>query len=80
MGDLTKTILKTALMGLCVLALVALTVVFAGMSRQALIFLILFILLAVLGVFVGCPCAGSSNSGRAECNSGPLTGVLHTLS
>lgn len=46
-------ILKTALTGLGVLALVVLTIVFAGMSRQALLFMILFVLVVVLGVFVG---------------------------
>ena len=52
MGDIGKTILKTALTGLGVLVLVALTIVFAGMSRQALLFLIVFILMAVLGIYV----------------------------
>ena len=46
-------ILKPALTGLGVLALVVLTIVFAGMSRQALLFMILFVLVVVLGVFVG---------------------------
>ena len=53
MGDIAKTILKTALTGLGVLTLVALTIVFAGMSRQALLFLILFVLVALLGIYVG---------------------------
>ena len=52
MGDIMSTILKTALTGLGIVALVWLTVFFGTMSRQALLMLILFILVALLGAYV----------------------------
>ena len=54
MDDIKSSIIKTALTGSGVLALAVLTIVFGGMSRQALLFVILFVLVAVLAVFVGC--------------------------
>ena len=48
MGKIKGTILETILTGLTALALVFLTVIFAGMTRQSLVFLLLFLLVAVL--------------------------------
>ena len=52
MDDIKSTIIKTVLTGFGVLGLVFLTIVFAGLSRQTLLFLIVFVLLAVLAGFV----------------------------
>ena len=52
MGDIAKTILKTALTGLGALALAVLVILFASMSRQGLLLLALFILIVVLGAYV----------------------------
>ena len=48
MGKIKGTILETILTGLTALALVFLTFIFAGMTRQSLVFLLLFLLVAVL--------------------------------
>ena len=48
MGNIKGTILETILTGLTALALVFLTFIFAGMTRQSLVFLLLFLLVAVL--------------------------------
>ena len=48
MGKIKGTILETILTGLTALALVFLAVIFAGMTRQSLVFLLLFLLVAVL--------------------------------
>jgi len=52
MSDIMSTILKTALTGLGIVVLVWLTVFFGTMSRQALLMLILFILVVLLGAYV----------------------------
>ena len=52
MGDIAKTILKTALTGLGALALAVLVILFGSMSRQGLLLLALFILIVVLGAYV----------------------------
>ena len=48
MGKIKGTILETILTGLTALALVFIAVIFAGMTRQSLVFLLLFLLVAVL--------------------------------
>ena len=48
MGKIKGTILETILTGLTALALVFLAFIFAGMTRQSLVFLLLFLLVAVL--------------------------------
>ena len=53
MGKIKGTILETILTGLTALALVFLAFIFAGMTRQSLVFLLLFLLVAVLAGLVG---------------------------
>ena len=53
MGKIKGTILETILTGLTALALVFLAFIFAGMTRQTLVFLLLFLLVAVLAGLVG---------------------------
>ena len=48
MSKIKGTVLETILTGLTALALVFLTFIFAGMTRQSLVFLLLFLLVAVL--------------------------------
>ena len=48
MGRIQGTVFETILTGLTALALVFLTFIFAGMTRQSLVFLLLFLLVAVL--------------------------------
>ena len=48
MGKIKGTVFEMILTGLTALALVFLTVIFAGMTRQSLVFLLLFLLVAVL--------------------------------
>ena len=52
MGKLKGTVFETILTGLTALALVFLTFIFAGMTRQSLVFLLLFLLVAVLAGLV----------------------------
>ena len=48
MGKIKGTVFETIITGLTALALVFLTFIFAGMTRQSLVFLLLFLLVAVL--------------------------------
>ena len=52
MGKIKGTVFETILTGLTALALVFLTFIFASMTRQSLVFLLLFLLVAVLAGLV----------------------------
>ena len=52
MGKIKGTVFETILTGLTALALVFLTYIFAGMTRPSLVFLLLFLLVAVFAGLV----------------------------